>query len=82
LKTIVPLRWADAPDVLTVKEAASLIRVSRNAIYGAIESGTLPAANFGQRQIRISKDVLRQVFAPAQEHVPGTAAFGRNPGGN
>ena len=51
-------------------------------MYGAIESGILPAANFGQRQIRIAKAVLREVFGLSQEHLPGTAAFGRNVGGS
>lgn len=73
------LTWETAPDVLTVKEAASLVRISRNAVYGAIESGMLPAANFGQRQIRIAKSVLQEVFGLNRAHVHGTAAFNRAP---
>ena len=75
------LTWETAPDVLTVKEAAFLVRVSRNAIYGTIQSGILPAANFGKRRIRIAKGALQQVFGLEQGHLSGTAAFSRDSGG-
>ena len=80
-KPSAPLAWETAPSVLTVDEAASLLRISRNAVYGAIQSGFLPAVNFGQRQIRIAKVTLEKAFGLQAEHVPGTAAFNRDSGG-
>ena len=52
------LSWESAPEILTVKEAAALLRVSTGAVYSAIRLGLLPAANFGKRQTRIAKHVL------------------------
>ena len=77
-----PLAWDSAPDILTVDEAARLVRIPRNAAYEAVRAGFLPAANFGQRRIRISKRVLRQVFGLDREHSSDTAASGRLPGGD
>jgi excisionase family DNA binding protein len=81
LKKAAPLTWENAPEVLTIEEAASLVRIPRNAAYEAVRAGLLPAANFGQRRIRVSKSVLKQVFGFALEHVGRTAAFSHLPGG-
>jgi excisionase family DNA binding protein len=80
-KVSTPLTWETAPDILTIEEAASLVRIPRNAAYEAVRAGFLPAANFGQRRIRVSKAVLQKVFGLNPEERPGTAAFGRLPGG-
>ena len=74
-KRTAALTWEDAPDILTVEEAAALVRISRNSAYLAIQSGALPAANFGQRRIRVSKAVLGQVFGMATPDRPATAAL-------
>ena len=73
------LTWENAPDVLTVKEAAALLRVTPSAIYAAIRLGVLPAANFGKRQTRLAKAVLREELGKRGELCMLTAAFGRAP---
>jgi excisionase family DNA binding protein len=69
-----PLSWDTAPDILTVEEAACLVRIPRNSAYEAIRLGLLPAANFGRRRIRVSKAVLQEVFGLRSES-GATAAF-------
>jgi excisionase family DNA binding protein len=76
-----PLTWESAPDILTVAEAAALVRISKAAAYGAIQAGFLPAHNFGARRIRVAKTALRQVFGLEKRDSHATAAFSRNPGG-
>lgn len=76
------LSWESAPDILTVKEVAALLRVSTGAVYAAIRLGLLPAANFGERQTRISKHVLREELAKKGELVGLTVAFGHVPEAN
>jgi excisionase family DNA binding protein len=73
------LTWENAPDVLTVKEAAVLLRVTPSAVYAAIRLGVLPAANFGKRQTRLAKAALREEFGKRGELSVLTAAFGRAP---
>lgn len=48
---------ADAPDVLTVNEAATLLRVGRNAAYELVRSRRLYGAHIGH-SIRIPKSAL------------------------
>lgn len=50
---------ADAPDVLTVEEAARLARVGRNAMYLAVQRGDIFSARIG-RSIRIPKSALER----------------------
>jgi excisionase family DNA binding protein len=45
------------PLVLTVEEAAELLRVSRSAAYAAIQRGELPAVHIG-RTIRVPRGRL------------------------
>ncbi|HEY1868561.1 MAG TPA: helix-turn-helix domain-containing protein [Candidatus Cybelea sp.] len=81
METIRPSRltWENAPDVLTVKEAAALLRVTPSAVYAAIRLGMLPAANFGKRQTRLAKAALREELGKRGELNVLTAAFGRAP---
>ena len=51
------LTLADAPDVVTVPEAAGIARVGVPAIYEAIRAGDLYAAHIG-RSLRIPKAQL------------------------
>jgi excisionase family DNA binding protein len=76
------LSWDSAPDVLTVKEAATLLRVSTGAVYAAIRLGLLPAANFGKRQTRIAKHALREELVKKGELFGLTVAFGHVPEAN
>lgn len=73
------LSWESAPEILTVREAAALLRVTPSAVYAAIKLGLLPAANFGKRQTRIAKTILREELAKKGELNRLTAAFGRIP---
>jgi excisionase family DNA binding protein len=73
--------WETAPDSLTVKEAARLLRIPRNAAYEAVRLGLLPAVNFGKRRTRISKPALQKVFGATPEQRAVTAAFNHLPGG-
>lgn len=75
------LDWESAPDSLTVREAASLLRIPRNAAYEAVRLGLLPAVNFGKRRTRISKTALRKVFGATPKEAASTAAFNHLPGG-
>jgi excisionase family DNA binding protein len=75
------LDWETAPDSLTVREAAALLRIPRNAAYEAVRLGLLPAVNFGKRRMRISKATLRKVFDATSEQKAPTAAFNHLPGG-
>ena len=61
--------FADLPMVLTVEEAAAVLRISRSAAYRLIPSpgrapqpGQLPALRLG-RKIRIPRDSLARVLA-------------------
>ncbi len=76
------LTWENAPDVLTVSEAAALLRVTPGAVYAAIRLGLVPAANFGKRQTRIAKRALREELTGGREPSRETAAFGHAPEAN
>jgi excisionase family DNA binding protein len=45
----VTTRLADLPDVLTVREAARLLRVGRNSVYEAVRRNELPSVRIGRR---------------------------------
>ena len=47
----------NAPDLLTVPEAAALLRISRNAAYEAVRRGDLPSLHIG-RSVRVPKAAL------------------------
>jgi excisionase family DNA binding protein len=79
-KVSAPLTWQTAPDILTVEEAAHLVRIPRNAAYEAIRLGFLPAHNFGERRTRIAKVALMKVFGVNSEDKPATAAFSHTGG--
>ncbi len=70
----VHLTWENAPDILTVEEAAQLVRVPRTSMYEVVRLGLVPSANFGKRRTRISKAALAKVFAPASQIGSATAA--------
>lgn len=56
-------RLADAPDVLTVPEAASYLRIGRNAAYDAIKNGELYAVRVG-RSLRVPKSAVLELLDP------------------
>lgn len=47
----------DLPLLLTVDEAAHLLRIGRNGAYAAVANGSIPAVRIG-RTIRIPRDAL------------------------
>jgi len=51
-------------ELLTVEEAADLVKVHSNTIRNAIRDGRLPAIRLGARIIRIRKSDLLAAFAP------------------
>jgi excisionase family DNA binding protein len=65
------MRFADAPDVLTVEEAAHLARCGRNAMYEAIARGEVWSARIG-RSIRIPKAELAAFLHVTNEAAPPT----------
>jgi excisionase family DNA binding protein len=81
-KVSAPLTWQTAPDSLTVEEAATLVRIPRNAMYAALKSGIVPHFNFGDRLTRIAKAALMEVFGLRLEDNRATAAFSQSGGYN
>lgn len=69
------LTWSNAPDILTVEEAAILVRVPRSGMYEAVSAGLVPSTNFGKRRTRIAKAALAKVFHVAIDEETATAAF-------
>jgi excisionase family DNA binding protein len=61
---------ARLPEVLTVREAAAVLRVGRNQLYQAVERGQLRAVRIG-RSIRIPKQALLDLLT---HHSPPTAS--------
>jgi excisionase family DNA binding protein len=55
---------AMGPEVLTVREAAAILRVGRNQLYQAVARGQLGAIRIG-RSIRIPKHALLNLLAAA-----------------
>jgi len=53
---------ATLPEVLTVREAAAILRVGRNQIYQAVGRGEVGAVRIG-RSIRIPKQALLDLLA-------------------
>ena|SRR5215211_136735 len=53
---------ATLPEVLTVREAAAILRIGRNQLYQAIARGELGAVHIG-RSIRIPKQALLDLLA-------------------
>ncbi len=58
-ETMTPRNLADLPDVLTVPEACSVLRLGRNAMYEVIRTGEIPSLRIGRR-ILIPKRVLER----------------------
>jgi excisionase family DNA binding protein len=55
---------ATLPEVLTVREAAAILRVGRNQLYQAVARGELGAIRIG-RTVRIPKHALLDLLTPA-----------------
>jgi excisionase family DNA binding protein len=58
-------RTGTLPEVLTVREAAAILRVGRNQLYQAVTRGELGAVRIG-RSIRIPKHALLDLLTAAR----------------
>lgn len=54
-------------ELLTVKEACDLLKVSRRTVYRYIETGLLKCVRFNSRTQRIYGDSVRALLTPADE---------------
>ena len=61
-----------APDVLTVTEAARLLRIGRNAAYDLIRDGRLRAVRVGARKLLVPKAALLDFLDDTQ---PGNVTY-------
>ncbi|KAB1067607.1 helix-turn-helix domain-containing protein [Tamlana haliotis] len=57
-----PLEMIQAKDYLTVKEAATLLSISKRSVYRLIELGKLEASNLSERLIRIRKSDIEKLL--------------------
>lgn len=64
-----PARLDELPDLLTVAEVTSVLRVSRNTVYDAIRSGQVPVVRFGRR-VLIPKRGLVELMAGGVPGIP------------
>jgi excisionase family DNA binding protein len=61
-------------DLLTVPEAATVLKVSPVTVSRWLRQGRLPAYRLGPRAVRIRRADLAAVFSPARERTGGTPA--------
>jgi excisionase family DNA binding protein len=54
----------DCPDVLTVEEAARVLRLGRNAAYQAVRRGEIPSLRLG-RKLLIPKRAIEHMLTTA-----------------
>jgi excisionase family DNA binding protein len=55
------MRLADAPDVLTVEQAAEILAISRGSAYEGCRTGEIPHLRVG-RSIRVPRCALQQLL--------------------
>ncbi len=63
------MKVEELPLLLTVDEAAEVLRIGRNGAYAAVANGCLPSVRIG-RTIRIPRDAL-EVLIRANPRAPG-----------
>lgn len=56
----------DTTTVLTVEEAAKLLRIGRTAAYEAVKRGEIPSVQIG-RSLRIPRAALERMLAQASQ---------------
>ncbi|EXY82483.1 DNA binding, excisionase family domain protein [Bacteroides fragilis str. 3996 N(B) 6] len=49
-------------EYITVPEAYSLFGISKETLYRQIRKGVIPSVNVGQRQTRVSKETLMEMY--------------------
>lgn len=61
----------EAHELMTVREVQTFLRIGRNAAYGLVASGQLPAVNLGKRQLRIPRHAVAELVGiSASESTP------------
>jgi len=65
----------DHPHLLTVREAAKLLRISTDLAYGLIRAGMLPVLRLGERRIVIPREALLR-WVETQAQIPGRVLSG------
>lgn len=63
-------RVADRPLVITPREAASLLGVSRSTAYELVRTGVLPALRLGPRLTLIPREAIDVLIRRAYERCP------------
>lgn len=63
------------PVLLTVREAAKVLRISADLAYSLVRAGALPALRLGERRVVIPRDALLR-WIETQAHVPGRMMSG------
>ncbi|MGH2584581.1 MAG: helix-turn-helix domain-containing protein [Dehalococcoidia bacterium] len=66
-------------DLLTVAEAARLLRVSRVTMRRWLKQGRLPSYRVGPRSVRVRREDLEKVLTPAQQEEGATASGAGTP---
>lgn len=61
---------ADYPDLLTVREAQELLRMSKNGIYVAIKEKTVPSIRIG-RKVLVPKIAITELVDAASRGTKG-----------
>lgn len=69
-----PLSIHTAPDVLTVTEAAKLLRLGRNAMYEAVRTNQVPAVRIGKRLLIPKSTIIRLLNSEPKEEPCGGAS--------
>lgn len=70
---------AELPAVLTVEEAAAVLRIGRSAAYASVRAGDIPSIRVG-RSIRISRFALEQLLGLQNDNDPApTGSKSRTP---
>lgn len=54
----------DWSEIVTVNEAAAILRVSRESVRRRIQDGTLRAVRIGPRALRVAASDVRALLAP------------------
>jgi excisionase family DNA binding protein len=64
------VRLSDRAEVLTIEEAAEVLRIGRSAAYEAARRGELPAVRIG-RTVRVPRRALEALLGAQEDESPG-----------
>jgi excisionase family DNA binding protein len=72
-----PGEAAERPSVLTIEEAAQLMRIGRNSAYEAARRGEIPTIRIGRRLLVPRAALERMLERAGIPHQDGDGAHGR-----